>query len=198
MKVKLILFSLTLLISTITRAQVQLGLKAGYNIANLLYTGLYFQNGQKSLSNFNVGAITAITLSRSFSIQSELTYSGQGNKYNDGTSEGSNHYDYINLPVLLSYHHSAGFFVETGLQIGFLVRAFSYNGRNGQNIRNRSYSPDYSYVIGTGYQLPRTNLGIDARYNFGLLNITHQLASDGSIKNSVFQIGLFYLFWRGK
>jgi hypothetical protein len=37
-------------------------------------------------------------------------------------------------------------------------------------------------------------VGVDARYNLGLSNIAAQEVNGYSVKNSVFQVGVFYIF----
>jgi hypothetical protein len=45
-----------------------------------------------------------------------------------------------------------------------------------------------------GYLLPSISAGIDARYNLGLTNIPAQEEAGQTLKNSVFQVGVFYIF----
>jgi hypothetical protein len=41
--------------------------------------------------------------------------------------------------------------------------------------------------------IPSLSAGIDAHYNLGLSNIAAEQISGNSVKNSVFQIGVFYV-----
>ena len=57
-------------------AQVQFGIKAGYNLANL--TTSPSQSGIMSNSDFSAGVLASIPLFSSCSLQPEVLYSGQG------------------------------------------------------------------------------------------------------------------------
>ena len=53
--------------------------------------------------------------------------------------------------------------------------------------------------FGLGYLVKSINIGIDARYNLGLTDIVpSNYGSGGSEHGSVVQVGIFYLFGRGK
>ena len=191
-------YLLTLCIFTgfykLSEGQVKMGVKAGYNLSTLLYTGVLTLQNQKDQSGFNGGIFASIPLSPYFSLQPEIVYSTQGTNYQVEAQNAAYHYNYLNFPLLIKYHHPVGLFAETGLQIGFPVTAKNVINGESVNILNKTYSPDYAWVIGLGYQIPEINLGIDIRYNLGLINIAHQEAGDINIKNSIFQFGLFYCF----
>jgi hypothetical protein len=61
--------------SLISRAQVHLGVKGGYNLSNLTYSGTLSLEGQKPLSSFNAGLFATLPFSSSFSLQAEAQYS---------------------------------------------------------------------------------------------------------------------------
>jgi hypothetical protein len=106
---------------------------------------------------------------------------------------GKLNYDFLNIPVLIRYKIPAGIFFETGLQIGILLSANERMNGNNFDLKNQTYSPDYAWVMGLGYQIPEGHFGLDLRYNLGLINILKN-ASDANVKNSVFQFGIFYTF----
>jgi len=171
-------------------AQVEFGVKAGANFATLTGSG---SDGAKTKVDFNGGAFAQIPLVNSFFLQPELVYSRQGAK---ATSDGINfsvNQSYLNIPVLVKYHHSSGFFGETGPQMGFLLAASVKAGGTTQDVKSSYKSTDFGWAFGLGYRLSSIPAGIDARYNLGLTNIAAQDVSDQSLKNSVFQIGVFYV-----
>jgi hypothetical protein len=137
------------------------------------------------------------------SVQPEAYYSDQGAKVkiddgSGGTISGTYKLGYINVPVLLKYTTSSGFFVQTGPQIGFLLSAKA--SAEGQTVDEKQYfkSTDFSWAFGAGF-LTSMNIGIDARYNLGLSNVEKDQGSGtGTIKNSVIQVGVFYLFGEPK
>ncbi len=174
-----------------TSAQVQFGVKAGYNLDNV--TTSPSQPGISSRSDFDAGIFASIPLFTSCSLQPEVMYSGQGAAFSDSFATGKANYGYLNVPVLFKYQHSSGLFAETGPQVGFLLSANEKSGGQSVDTKSSSQSVDFSWAFGIGYKLSM-GLGIDARYNLGLTNINKDSQSNGTIKNSVFQFGLFYQF----
>jgi len=177
-------------------AQVQFGIKAGYNLANFTYFGAPVAESFSFKSGFNAGIVVSVPLSASFYLQPEIVYSGQGSDYAFNpnpqmTAHLKYNYNYLNLPFLFKYQHEKGFFVETGPQLGLLLSADA----NTNYVDEKTYSEtiDLSWAFGLGYKIPKLNLGFDARYNLGLTSINTD-NSAGSIKNEVFQFGIFYLF----
>jgi hypothetical protein len=182
--------------AAVANAQIQFGVKAGVNLANL---SLSNNNSGISLSNktdFNAGALLSIPLFSSFHLQPEVMYSNQGaSTVISGTTYKIN-YSYLNVPVLFKYQHETGLFAETGPQFGFLLSAKqTASGQPTSDTKSDTQSTDFSWAFGVGYKIPIINLGIDARYNLGLTNLAKSSSNaDGTAKNSVFQIDLFYMF----
>jgi hypothetical protein len=55
--------------------------------------------------------------------------------------------------VLIKYQHPTGLFAETGLQIGFLLNTTEKHDGNAIDPQNKTYSPDYAWAMGLGYQV---------------------------------------------
>jgi hypothetical protein len=191
---KLVISAIAILALSSVRAQIQFGVKAGLNIASLTLSSDLSGSGESlsSKTDFNVGVLASIPLFNSFTLQPEINYSGQGAKGSDGTITTTVNYNYINVPVLFKFNHSSGLFAETGPQIGFLISANAKADSQSEDIKSQISSTDFSWAFGLGYKT-QMNLGIDLRYNLGLSN-TVKDSGDGTSKNSVFQIDLFYLF----
>ena len=172
-------------------AQIQFGVKAGANFATLTGTG---SNGATTNVDFHGGGFAQIPLVNSFFLKPELVYSRQGAKAtSDGVVYNINQ-NYLNIPVLAKYQHSSGLYGETGPQLGFLLAANVSSGGSSQDVKSSYKSTDFSWAFGVGYKIPLINAGIDARYNLGLSNIAATQVSGYSVKNSVFQLGVFYVF----
>jgi Outer membrane protein beta-barrel domain len=176
----------------VTSAQVQYGVKAGYNLANLNESGSSTEN-LKSLSSFNGGLFVAFPMKKSCFVQAEAVYSGQGSKEELLGKTSKLNLGYLNVPVLFKYEHHAGLFAETGPQLGFLLTSKVKAENETIDVKDQFHTIDFSWAFGLGYQFTSIGLGIDARYNLGLDNIANSGGSE-SIKNSVFQFGLFYSF----
>jgi hypothetical protein len=194
---KVVCIALTCFTAIIATAQIKFGITAGVNLANMNVSGLS-PNSEISFSSrtdFNAGVLASIPLVNSFLLQPEIVYSGQGAKTVVAVTSLTNSYNYINVPVLFKYQSAGGLFAETGPQVGFLLSAYAKGGNQGTVDITRNIQPvDFSWAIGIGYLFKKINLGLDARYNYGLTNTEKGEVVNGSAKNSVFQFGLFYLF----
>jgi len=181
---KKLAFLLTVLTVSVfgANAQIQLGFKAGANFASITDN-----TGGKTLVSFNAGILAKIPLTDALSLQPEAVYSGQGVK-GDGGKIALN---YINIPVLLTYTLPAGLFFQTGPQLGFLLSAKA-KGTDGtsEDLKPLFKSTDFAWVFGTGVFIPAANVGFNARYNLGISSLGKD---GGTSKNSVFQVGMFFL-----
>ena len=167
------------------KGQTNFGLKAGYNSSSVQISN---SEDWESKSGFHAGGLAHIHVSEHFAVQPELVFSTQGGKIADGNSLNLN---YLNVPVLLQYMVNDGFRLQSGPQIGFLISAECEIGDVEINVDDVYDAVDFSWSFGAGY-LFSNGLGIDARYNLGLNNISDD--DDFEAKNRVFQIGLFYQF----
>ncbi|MEO7924691.1 MAG: porin family protein [Chitinophagaceae bacterium] len=162
----------------------EFGVKAGYNAASIsVEDGADYD----SKSGIHIGALAHIHVSSHFAVQPELVYSSQGGQSGNTKLK----LGYINVPVLAQYMINEGFRLQTGPQFGFLVSAKQKIGDLEVDVDDAFNSVDISWAIGAGY-IFTSGLGIDARYNIGLSNISDD--SNNSVKNRVFQVGLFYQF----
>src|SRR5579863_3762374 len=168
-KVILVIFSAVSV--AVTSAQVQFGVKAGYNLANFTTSGDASGMSAKSKSDFSAGLLASLPLFSSCYLQPEVMYSGQGASGSDLGTDVKLDYSYLNVPVLFKYQHSTGLFAETGPQIGFLLSASFKEAGQSSDEKASSQSVDFSWAFGLGYKLKNMPLGIDARYNLGLTNV---------------------------
>ena len=205
-------------------AQVKFGIRNGLNISEILTSDhqiAIISGSPRSIRNFpktgyNGGIFLSVPLSAKFSLQPELIYSNQGatGKPSSGytiTATESYKLNFLNIPLLLQYKLPLGFFISTGPQLGLLLSAkinediVGVTNTNHYHVKDSYKSTDFSWVLGGGYVSP-INLGFDIRYNLGLSNFSNTNSSkmseapvqDGSIKNSVVQMSIFYLFGRIK
>lgn len=188
------------LLSTIVvltgNAQTQFGLKGGVNFSNFVGFG---NDGNRTKAGFQGGELVTVPLTNSFFLQPEVNYSVEGvNSTVSGVDYRLNQ-NYLNAPVLIKYKHKSGCFAETGLQIGFLLGANLNGGGHSIDVTGAYRHIELSWAFGLGYLVKSINIGIDARYNLGLTDIVpSNYGSGGSEHGSVVQVGIFYLFGRGK
>lgn len=174
-----------LLVATVSFAQqapVQFGFKGGVNLSTLKNNGTTADHR----TSLHAGALAHIHLGRYFALQPEVMYSAQGAEYSNNRRDKLN---YINVPVLAQWM-MGGWRLQTGPQIGFLTSAKSENNNQETNFRNTLKSTDLAWSVGTGY-LTRSGVGIDARYNIGLRDISK---NNSNLRNRGWQVGLFYQF----
>jgi Outer membrane protein beta-barrel domain len=182
---KMFLITVSLLFFNVLFSQtpVQFGLKAGANFSALK------TNDQLSdhRRGYYVGALAHIHLNRQFALQPEVSYSSQGAEYNSAVKTKLS---YINVPVLGQYMFGNGLRLQTGPQVGFLTTAKSKGAGEEATIKSTVKDTDFSWTIGASYLSP-LRLGIDARYNLGIRDISK---NNADMMNRVWQVGLFYQF----
>lgn len=173
-------------------AQVKYGVKAGLNLAN--FSGDV--EGNKMKAGINAGAFAKISLTEEISFQPELVFSTQGAKekmtWEGISSEAKNNFTYLNIPVLVQYNTSGGFYAETGPQLGFLLSAKVKSDGGKQDVKEHTKGIDFAWAFGAGF-LTKSNLGFNARFNLGLSNIAKGNEEDYKVRNSVIQVGVFYV-----
>ncbi len=176
-------------------AQIHFGVGGGINFANQVFKPTPPAGSFTTITSFNAGIFVGIPIMKNLTLQPEIMYSGEGTRQPEEDGDTiKNHFNYINVPVLLKYTSSFGVFAEIGPQIGFVVSAKQNDQTNGSTSDIKSYynTTDFSAVFGVGYIAP-FHLGVDFRYNLGFLNLI-KAAGQYSLKNSVYQITLFYVF----
>jgi hypothetical protein len=169
---------------SVNAQQTHFGLKAGLNISSVAV-----ENGTdfNSRTGIHLGGLAHIHISTHFALQPELVFSMQGGETNSTKYK----LNYINVPVLAQYMTNDGFRLQTGPQLGFLTAAKIEVGNVEVTVTDSRSSVDLSWAFGASYLFPQ-GIGIDARYNLGLTNITD--SDDYTERNRVFQAGLFYQF----
>ena len=187
---KLSLLAIAALITSIAGAQVQFGVKAGLNLGNLSVSPAGGAS-YSLLPSLNAGGLVYCPLISHFGLQPELMYSGQGAKGAYAGVTATTALGYVSVPILFKYKDPSGFFAEIGPQLGILLTAKTKGGGTTTDVKEHVKSTDICGVLGIGY-LTSLNLGIDARYNLGFTNINKD--GDGTVKNNVIQLSVFYMF----
>lgn len=185
--------------------QAVFGIKAGVNLANANFdTGSSISIKPDALAGFYAGPTARFDVSSNFSIQPELLLSLQGFKYSMDIEVMEEEFDfdatfknlYLNLPVMARFAATEALYLEAGPQVGLLLDSKVKSGGVSADSEE-SNDLDFGLNIGAGYRLPM-GLSIEARYNFGLVNMfeDEQDADMGEVKvtNRVFSFGLGYRF----
>lgn len=185
MKTVLCFFSsLVFSILFVSAQETHFGLKAGLNVSsvNVSPGGDY-----DSKAGLHVGGLAHIHISPHFALQPEVMYSMQGGQTDDVKLK----LNYINIPLLAQYMVDNGFRLQTGPQLGILLSAKTEDDDIEVNRKDNFSTVDFSWAFGMGYLFP-SGFGIDGRYNLGINDIWDP--GTAKMKNSVFQVGLFYQF----
>ena len=169
--------------SNVNAQDIKFGVKGGLNFANISGDNT---SQLETVTAFNFGVMSEISLTKKFSFQPELLYSGQGfSTKSDKTAALS----YINLPLMGKYYVTKGLSLEAGPQIGYLIGA----DFDGTDVKDSYKKVDFSANLGLGYKL-NNGLNFGARYNFGLSNINNVGGSSDKFRNGVAQISIGYFF----
>ena len=160
--------------TTVYSQSLDFGIKLGANFANISDV-----SDMSSKTGFHGGIFSGVKFKK-VAIQGDLLYSQQGAKFGPTKFD----LDYVNVPIVLKYYLIQGLNIQVGPQFGFLVNDDIPEGGESKDV-------DVSGVAGLGYDLP-FGLRFDARYNFGLTDVSKVAGAEG--KNSVFSIALGYSF----
>ena len=182
----------------------QLGIKAGFNFANVTKASSI---NNSSHSGFNIGIFLAPPYKKILSSKTELVFSRQGYNYKTNTNTGKVNLDYIMLPQYLCINITKYFQIHVGAQMAYLLNAkadsTTASGNRGAysnilNLYNR-----FEFGVGGGVEVhPYRGLLIGARMNVSLGNLYQKPAAGATqpgfvpavnIKNNLFQV---YSGWR--
>ncbi len=184
----------------------QIGLKGGLNIYSLLNPSAGFSSN--FATGFHAGIITSINFdSSNFSIRPEVLFNRVGADleqftYSNYTNLNLAHtssthlkyamtFDYIQVPVLLSYQFSGGVSIAIGPYAGYLLKARSdssvfisfkdssnipsniaksSSGSGSLDVINSMNKLDFGAMIGLNYESAK-GFGMQFRYSYGITNV---------------------------
>lgn len=152
--------------------EIKYGVRGGFNISNLDFKpDATFEN--KHRNNVVFGGFVEFFPKESYSILTELQYSGEG-----GGKDESLRVSYIQLPVLFKLRLGDYFSIGAGPQVG--LKVWSYN----DGFKNFAFSG----VVGAEYMISDI-VFLDARYTVGITNILDN-SSNFEARNSNIQFGI--------
>ena len=206
---KKLLFVLSTFIGVHSFAQTSVttfGAKGGVNFSSISDKGY---DDTKTRTGFHAGLFANMPISDNFSIQPEVLYSQEGAKvtYNSGKSHNQLNLDYIQVPIMFQVRPVKQFYIEAGPQFGFLVNAKAKGdvavGNNiaantTLDVKDQTKSFNFGLGAGLGYDITE-NIGIGARYNFGLSDInkngnTNINNPDNKNRLRNFQVSAYFKF----
>jgi hypothetical protein len=193
------LLTLTFVLATLfSNAQVQLGIKAGVNIADISE----LKTSKKT--SFYGGLVLNIKTSNKYTLQPELLYSKQGATLSDddNTLDGVTNdiqLDYFSIGIINKFYVAKHAHIIIGPSID--IRAYKNFTRN--DFNDLLPPVDISFIGGLGFDVT-PNLSVEARYKQGVVDILdyydifENTESTSNIEtrnlNEVFQLGVVYKF----
>jgi len=188
----------------IAQGGLGIGLKAGYNFANVTNASSI---NNSSRAGYFFGLFLAPSSKGIITSRHELIYSRQGYNFDNGTTSGNVNLDYIIIPQMLGINITKFVQLQLGMQLAYLLNAKADStsknaGTSGSYSSVMSYYNPFDYGFGAGVELhPVLGLLIGARYNISLNNMykgfqTGQMPSFSTInaKNNVVQIFAGWIF----
>lgn len=204
MRKSIAVFMLIIAFSTLTFAQLKLGIKVGGNIANLSGSDAGNPDSKFGLA---AGAFLEIQLNQILALQPELYYSMKGatDKITmlGSTIDETVSFDYIEVPLLLKLlipvqgsEISPAIFAGPFLGINTTASAkVEFQGQSAEQDIPNIKSTEFGLQFGGGIGLPVGNneLGFDIRYILGLTSLDDS-AGNADVKNGVINFNAFYAF----
>ncbi len=183
-------------------ASIDLGVKGGFSLSNLKWTGGGPSDDYCNLNKPVFGAFLAFNLNQTFAVQPEI-YLWQGGACWEEEFEGTEYradmiFSYIHVPVLAKVHLVKEGKIRpilfAGPAVSFLTKAVEKFYEDGvleeeMDVKEFLKSTDISAVFGGGleFYLNKIMLVLDVRYNLGFTNINNK-GEETSIKNKAIMI----------
>jgi len=175
---------------------INMGIKAGFNFANLSASGSTPMFDWNNKTGFCAGAYLSLKLSNYFAFQPEVLFSRKGLKVDQVidqvTTTSTFNIDFLEIPVLLKYTFSPSSSISPCLFAGpFAAIKLNDNVITGAGVPPISKF-DYGITFGGGFdvKLGGNILTLETRYTMGLKNISEDASMTVKSKVLSFIIGL--------
>lgn len=177
-------------------AQVNFGLRAGYNLATVNSSDAEISEDGKGLSGLNIGALMNVKLKGNLSFQTGLTIGAKGvSVAHDGHADKYK-FTAADIPMNLVLNTKSGLFVGTGLNFGYNL--------SGKLDAEDDPDENYSFEFGKGKDFFRSDLGLNFLAGYqtksGLFLIANSLVGLKDLKpgpetwkNNLFSISIGYM-----
>jgi len=201
------IFFILAALTSLSLAQMQIGPKAGLNIASIGGDDAdQILEGQSldSKTGFSGGLFFMYQFSNMFAIQPEAYYTMKGATYSESGADLTISLDYIEVPLLFKLlipieGSNIKPSIFAGPSIGFNMTAKSkveFEGESEENdFKDETASTEFSLAFGggLGFMVGKNELGVDVRYILGLS--TFDDSSDPwDLKNNVINVNAYFGF----
>lgn len=149
------------------------GVKFGVNHTHMNYQRGYRLPGEtapasKPQTGFTTGFMLHLPVTHNISIQPEYLYSSRKTLLT--SSNITNHFQYLSMPVLMQLRVTEKFFLFAGPQFDLLIRASQNDGKDSREITHDVEERNLGITGGT--QMFFTNVFfVDLRYMHGISNV---------------------------
>ena len=205
------------------QAQVSIGLRGGYQVANINTTdGLNALTPDfKAIDGFSIGAVAEVPLGYGFHFQPELAYTRKGFSVQESTAlelfnlpipvgvEAISRFDYLEAPLLMKYKFGDGrvnAYVAAGPTFGYALDGQLITRANAlldiklldtdidlDAINYERFEVGAALGGGVSFYTPFGQLFIDARYNHGFTQVYDIPVVDEKVKNKSFGINVGFM-----
>ncbi|WPR70243.1 porin family protein [Flavobacterium sp. NG2] len=183
-------FSLGAAVTTVhgqvNNGEAQFGIKGGVNFSNM-YTEDVDDNNV--LTSFNAGIYATLPISKFIAIQPEVLYSRKGSEltYDNVFAAGKAQFklNYIEMPILVKANLTKNLNIHAGPYFAYLVDAQVKNISDDgsfdfeDNLNNDDFNK-FDAGLSAGIGLDFENIGIGARYNYGLTTVGKERTTAGN------------------
>lgn len=195
------LFLFMMVYSTAAFAQSTLGILGGFNVTNLLRNPGQPSTSHEQRVRFAGGAFVEFGLVQNFAIQLEPMYVQKGANFDfiDTSSENLDarrlevNLTYLELPIMLKFrlmNRATGPYLLGGPSVGILLSAKEMERVSENDIKDQRKSVDVGIGGGGGVFLSseRVKFFMEARYNYGVVNIDDAAEDGSTLRNNGFRI----------
>jgi hypothetical protein len=182
-------------------AQVNFGLKAGYNSATVNSSDDEITEDGKALSGLNIGALMNVKLKGNLSFQTGLSIGTKGVSVAHEGHADKFKFTAADIPMNLVLNTKSGLFVGTGLNFGYNL--------SGKLDAEDDPDENYSFEFGEGKNFLRSDLGLNFLAGYqtksGLFLSANSLVGLKDLKpgpetwkNNLFSVSIGYMFKSSK
>ena len=178
------------LTTTVSFAQVQFGIKAGFNNSAVGSSDSDMNEAISSKSGMQFGGIAMFELSDAIQLRTGAIYSQKGATLLDEITFAL---DYLEVPADFAFMlGDGGFALSAGPYFAFLMSSKVKLDGESEDMEDMN-SLDIGLNFGASY-LVNEQILIDARYGMGLTNISSDSDSEETMLNGALQISVGYVF----
>jgi hypothetical protein len=190
MKKLFTILTVVALTATISFAQVQFGIKAGFNNSAVGSSDSDMNEAISSKSGMQFGGIAMFELSDAIQLRTGAIYSQKGATLLDEITFAL---DYLEVPADFAFMlGDGGFALSAGPYFAFLMSSKVKLDGESEDMEDMN-SLDIGLNFGASY-LVNEQILIDARYGMGLTNISSDSDSEETMLNGALQISVGYVF----